>query len=104
HVFPGELPGMSSDDVRGMLIEGTGSRKYGLLKRDQESPDAVRPDNAAVAAVIERAAGLPLYVHFVVEDILKGSFRFGDLEHRLPPGLEAYYDDLLRRLSIGDLQ
>jgi hypothetical protein len=56
-----------------------------------------------VQAVVERAQGLPLYVRFVVEDVLAGHFRFRDLPRQLPPSLRAYYDDLLRRLAVGDL-
>jgi len=110
HVFPGAegLPRMRSDDVRGLLLDRTGSLKYDLLRLDQEKagkgptePDVV---NAAIEAVVQKAEGLPLYVRFVVEDVLAGHFRFADLETRLPKSLEAYYDDLLKRLSIGALQ
>jgi hypothetical protein len=102
-VFPGGLGEMASDDVRAMLLDGTGSLKYDLLKLDDETPGG-RPGNSAVAAVVGRAGGLPLYVRFVIEDVLAGHFAFAELERRLPPGLSAYYDELLRRMSIGDLQ
>src|SRR5580698_1393449 len=61
-------------------------------------------ENPVVSAIVERAEGLPLYVHHVLEDVRSGHFRFADLPHKLPRGLSAYYDDLLRRMSIGDLQ
>jgi WD40 repeat protein len=124
HVFADGLPFMSPDDIRSLLIEGTLSRKYDLLRRDQEHPvpGLEKPVivNAAVDAIVQKACiqsrdeqgeegkkrtgGLPLYVRFVVEDILAGHLRFEDLEQKMPPSLEAYYDDLLRRLSLGDLQ
>lgn len=107
HVFPGGLPAMSPNDIRGMLLDRTGSLKYRLLPLDAEylSPDgAVKVVNAAVDAVVQRARGLPLYVHFVVQDILAGHFRFEELPFRLPDNLNNYYDDMLRRLSIGELQ
>ncbi len=106
HVFPDGLPAMSADDVRAMLLDETGALKYQLLSLDAEGTGAdgrAEVVNAAVHAVVERAAGLPLYVHFVVQDVLAGHFRVEDLPHRLPPGLSAYYDDLLQRLAIGDL-
>jgi len=60
--------------------------------------------NRAIDAIVARAEGLPLYVRHVLADLRSGHFRVADLPHKLPPGLSAYYDDLLRRLSIGDLQ
>lgn len=110
HVFPTGvgLPPMTRDDIRGLLIDRTGSLKYDLLRLDREEVAGGEPAasiiNVAVDAVVARAEGLPLYVRFVVEDILSGHFSFAELSTRLPPGLEAYYDDLLKRLSIGALQ
>jgi hypothetical protein len=108
-IFPDGLPFMSDTDIRGMLIDRTGALKYDLLRLDLEGSDEPRESvpgvvNRAVGAVVQRARGLPLYVHFVIEDVLAGHFRFAELESRLPPTLNAYYDDLLRRLSIGELQ
>ena len=108
-VFPGGLPTMRDEDIRGMLVDDTGSLKYGLLQRDTETIDArtgqAAVDNPVVRAVCDRAAGLPLLVHFVIQDLLSGHFSFANLESQLPPpGLESYYDDLLRRVPIGELQ
>jgi hypothetical protein len=109
-VFPGGLPVMSDVDIRGMLVDDTGSLKYGLLRRDMEIKDARTGEatvvNSAVSAVCDRAKGLPLLVHFVIQDLLSGHFSFEKLESQLPPpGLVAYYDDLLlRSVSIGELQ
>ena len=102
HLFTGGLPTMTDEDIRALLLESTLSRKYDLLALDAEEDGEVR--NAALEAVVQRAQGLPLYVHYVVQDILSGHYRFADLAHRLPPSLSDYYDDLLRRLAIGDLQ
>ena len=107
HLFPEGLPAMSEADIRGMLLDESGSLKYKLLPLDTEVKDEsgkVKVVNTSVEAVVKRAAGLPLYVHFVIEDINAGHFRFEELEHRLPPGLNEYYNDLLLRLSIGELQ
>jgi WD40 repeat protein len=110
HVFPGGLPAMSKDDIRGMLLEGTHERKYECLGMDKEksivdSRGVARTvvENDALDAVNERAAGLPLFVRFVVEDVKSRQFDFADFVEKLPDGLSAYYDDLLRRLSISDL-
>jgi len=107
HIFPNGLPPMDAADIRSMLLETTGSLKYGLLSLDEERnvPDRTAAViNNAVNAVATRAQGLPLYVHFVIEDILAGNFRFEDLEERLPPGLAGYYGDLLQRYGMGDLR
>ena len=102
HLFPQGLPAMTDADIRALLLESTWSRKYDLLALDREEDGKVK--NPAVEAVVQRAQGLPLYVHYVIEDISSGHYRFADLPQRLPPSLSDYYDDLLRRLSIGDLQ
>jgi hypothetical protein len=104
HVFPGGLPAMSDDDIRAMLIDGTGALKYDLLALDDEPVPGQAPGNAAVNAVVEQAKGLPLYVHFVVQDVLARHFHVRELAQRLPPSLDAYYFDLLDRLGIGDLK
>jgi WD40 repeat protein len=104
HVFAGGLPPMAEADIRSMLLDGTGSLKCDLLALDSEGEESGRVTNRAVSAVVERAGGLPLYVHHVAQDVLTGHCRFADLERRLPPGLAAYYDDLLGRLAVGDLQ
>jgi len=103
HLFPGGLPQMSADDIRGLLLDRLGKHKYRLLDLDEERDGRV--GNGLVEAVVERAAGLPLYVHHLVEDILVGHFVVSrDLAGRLPRGLEEYYDDLLSRQSVGWLQ
>lgn len=34
HIFPGGLPGMTSQEIRGLLVDGTGMLKYRLVARD----------------------------------------------------------------------
>ncbi len=99
HLFAGGLERMRPVDIRAMLVEGTAKLKYDLLKRDDE-----RNGNALVNAVAAQADGLPLYVRFVVEDVLAGHLTFDEsLPGKLPRGLSAYYDDMLRRFTIGEL-
>jgi len=109
HVFPTEheqygLPPMSHDDIRGMLLDSTGAFKYDLLARDRQSTAALQITNDVVDAIVERAAGLPLYVRLVVQDVIDGTFVIANLASTLPRSLNEYYDELMRRLSIGELQ
>ena len=102
-LFSNGLPPMTNDDIRSMLLEsGTGRLKYDFLRLDHEDGDQVH--NVALQAIVDRAEGLPLFVHHVIEDLRSQHFRIQELPHRLPQGLSAYYDDLLRRMSVGDLQ
>ena len=92
---------MVPDDVRAMMLDQTGSLKYDLLRRDERAGEDVT--NAAVQAVVARAGGLPLYVRLVIQDVLADEVRFSDLEHHLPPSLGAYYERLLQRYAVSDL-
>ncbi len=98
---PGGLPPMSDADIRAMLLEGAEGERLALLARDREEPDRVTND--AVEAVARRAAGLPVYVKLVLDDLLTGKVRVDRLDE-LPASLEAYYEELLRRCGIDDLQ
>jgi tetratricopeptide (TPR) repeat protein len=101
-LFPGGLPPMSPNDVRGMLLDVPGDLKYGLLRRDSvQSTNQV--SNPFVETVVQNARGLPLYVRCVIEDVLAGECSFHD-ERRLPRGLSEYYRRILERLSVGDIQ
>ncbi len=102
HVFKDGLPAMNDADIRGLLLEETARLKYELLALDID--DAGHVTNRAIESVIRRAQGLPLYVHLVVQDLLAGHLRADELDRKLPASLNAYYDDLLRRMAIGDLQ
>lgn len=106
HLFEAGLPPMSDADIRAILTEETGALKYDLLGLDREiltNEGGSRVTNVFVDAVVARASGLPLYVHYVVQDLIIGELSFADLPTRLPPGLNAYFDLLLQRLSIGDM-
>lgn len=105
HVFEEGVPPLSSEDIRAMMLEQPGEMKYGLLKRDVEqiTADRERTQNPFVESVVENAKGLPLYVRFVIDDLIRGVYDFND-EKRLPDGLADYYQRILNRLSIGDLQ
>jgi hypothetical protein len=104
HLFPGGLPPMSAGDLRAMLYRELGETKYPLLGLDLRDASG-NVTNPLVDAILARSEGLPLYIHFLVEDLLTGRFQSGpDLIGQLPRGLVAYYDDLLRSLGLGALQ
>src|SRR5262249_41489796 len=81
-----------------------GDQKYELLGLDRRDADG-NVTNALVEAIVAKSEGLPLYVRFLVEDLLTGHFELtGRLKSKLPQGLAAYYEDLLERTGIDDVQ
>lgn len=101
HVFPGGLPGLTPTEIRELIDARVGRRLRELLRHDEDAGDGVR--NALVDAIAERAAGLPLYVHFVCEDLLSGQLPFdGTLPSRLPNKLEDYFEKLLKEAEADD--
>src|SRR5262249_29999449 len=95
---------MGTGDVRALLYQQLGERKYDLLGLDRRD-EAGGVTNPLVEAIVERSEGLPLYVRFLVEDLLTGHFELtGQLRRKLPQGLAAYYEDLLDRAQIDDVQ
>ena len=101
-LFPQGLPPMSTDDIRAMVLEKIGPLRKKLLAGDKEKGDSVV--NPFIDLVTMRAAGLPLYVKYVIGDVLSGKCRVLDGQEDLPESLHAYHEDLLRRLAVGDLQ
>ena len=96
-----ELKGMSAPDIREMLMQGLdGAKAKGLIKQDNDENANAPPANAYIEAILEKAEGLPLYVHYVIEDILTNQKTF-DIK-QLPAGLTAYYTEMLERLGISD--
>ena len=89
---------MSENDIRSMLLDGLARLKYEILSKDSDSGE-----NHAVRVIVKRAEGLPLYVHYILDDLLSGQFRVSELSTRLPQGIISYYDDVMTRLSLGDL-
>jgi WD40 repeat protein len=99
--FPDGLPKMDAGDIRTLLLERIGPLRKYLLRHDQEQGERI--GNPFVEKVAQAAAGVPLYVKYVINDIFAGRYRVLDGHERLPPSLSAYYEELLRRLSVGDL-
>ena len=102
NLFPQGLPPMSNDDIRAMVLEKIGPLRKKLLAGDKEKGDSVI--NPFIDLVTVRAAGLPLYVKYVIGDVLSAKYRVLDGQEDLPDSLHAYHEELLRRLAVGDLQ
>ena len=101
HLFPQGLPPLSAPDLRAMLLEGLAGARQSLIARDEDSPQGVH--NPFVERVVACAAGLPLYVHLLLEDLRGGRLTVHD-EDRLPRGLVAYYDTLMAGIGLADLK
>ena len=101
HLFPQGLPPLSAPDLRAMLLEGLAGARQSLVARDEDSPQGVH--NPFVERVVACAAGLPLYVHLLLEDLRGGRLTVHD-EDRLPRGLVAYYDTLMAGIGLADLK
>jgi hypothetical protein len=99
-IFPGGLPLMREGDIRTMILERTGPLRRILLARDAETAGAVRND--AIERITRAAGGLPLYVNYVIGDLLARRISLETLD-RLPPTLAAYHERLLERGRVGDL-
>jgi len=100
-VFPNGLPPMHAGDIRTLLLERIGPLRKRLLRQDTEEGERIA--NPFVDKVERLSEGLPLYVKYVIDDIHAGRYRMLDAGEALPPGLHAYHEALLRRLSIGSL-
>ena len=101
-LFPEGLPPMSQEDIRGMILEKIGPLRKKLIRQDLEKGEAVV--NPFIDLVTHRADGLPLYVKYVIGDVLSGKYRVLDGDEDLPDSLHAYHEELLKRLGVGDLQ
>jgi len=101
-LFENGLPPMSAGDIRTMILNKIGPLRKKLLVQDHEQGEQVI--NPFIELVTKRAAGLPLYVKYVIGDVLAGKYRVLDAHEDLPASLHAYHEDLLRRLGVGDLQ
>lgn len=94
------LEPMSTAEVRAMFLQALqGGKERGLLRRDDDPDPSLPPRNRYVESVLARAEGCPLYVHYVIEDILAGQLPLR--EDRLPAGLDAYYVEMLDRVGLS---
>jgi WD40 repeat protein len=98
--FPNGLPPMSIDDIRAMLLERTGGIRKRLLAIERESGGAIH--NSFIDGVVKRSEGLPLYINYVVGDLNAGKLS-PEQSGVLPASLHAYHEQLLTRVSVGDV-
>jgi hypothetical protein len=100
--YPDGLPPMRIKDIRGMLFEKIGPLRKKLLQKDKEiGGDIVNP---FIELVAKRADGLPLYVKYVIGDVLSGRYTEFHGNVDLPETLHAYHEQLIDGLGIGDLK
>ncbi|HAS50345.1 MAG TPA: hypothetical protein DCS21_00740, partial [Gammaproteobacteria bacterium] len=102
HPFPEGLPLMREGDIRAMLLDKlNGELRKRLVGQDRERGQQVI--NPFIEKVATAAHGLPLYVQYVINDIWAGRYRMLDAGERLPPSLNAYHEEHLRRCSVSSL-
>jgi hypothetical protein len=90
---------MSRNDIRSLLLEGLDRARGRLLALDLEVGGSVV--NGFVGRVAERSEGVPLYVRFVLGDLLSGKRDVVADPNWLPTKLEGYYEEMLERLTVG---
>ena len=102
-LFSGDgLPPMNEGDIRTMLLENVGLQRRRLLLNDREQSGLVT--NPFVEKVAKCADGLPLYVTYVIGDVLSNRLRALDAGEKLPPSLDLYHEELLQRCGLGPLR
>lgn len=104
--FPQGLNPLTEQEAREMILEKIGPLRKKLLMEDCEiERDGERVIvNNFVEKVTENAKGLPIYVKYVIGDILSGRMRGLDVGERLPDSLRDYHKNLLLRCNIGPMQ
>jgi len=100
--FPEGLPRMTEDEVRGMLLEKIGPLRKRLLALDNEQGDE-KLVNVFIARVTANAAGLPIYVRYVIGDALSDKLILATYTD-LPPSLADYHERMLESYELGDLR
>ncbi|RMG23557.1 MAG: NACHT domain-containing protein [Methanobacteriota archaeon] len=101
-LFENGLPPMSDADVRSMLLEKIGPIRKRLILQDRES-NSGQIENPFIKQVLKNSKGFPIYVAYVIGDILSNRYRYFDGKEKLPPSLEKYHEELLKRCEVGIL-
>jgi len=96
-----ELPGMSDNEIRGLLLQGLGRRARDIIMLDADNESGEGATNPYIQRVVERAAGKPLYIGLLIKDIAENKARI-DPDARLPASMEGFYEQLLARQGLSD--
>jgi WD40 repeat protein len=99
-----ELKPMQADDIREMIAAKIGPKIGKLIAKDEDSEDGKRATNRFIEAVVRKAKGLPLYVRFVIGEVLKNHLRRlnEDDAESLPDSLDQYFETQVKRYLLGD--
>jgi len=85
HVFKNGLPKLRQENIRSMIIEKIGPLRKKLLRDDRLKGDnEVHP---FIEKVVEYSEGLPLYVNYIIGDILSNKITSFGPEKKLPPSI-----------------
>ena len=98
--WPKGLPRMTEGDIHEMLLEQLGRLRKRLIQGDRDEGERVV--NGFVRRVAECAEGMPIYVRYVVSDVL-GRRIAPEAASPLPPSLAAYHEVILERYGISDI-
>ena len=100
-IFPHHLPPLDKATIRNMLLEKIGYIRKKLLIKDVDTNDQVT--NPFIENICKNSEGYPLYVTYVIRDILAGRIKELNIQD-LPPSLSAYHQELIKRAGVGSLQ
>lgn len=90
---------MRLEDVRTMLLEGlAGSMRDKLIDKDREAGNRVL--NPFIERVAAYADGLPIYVHYVLDDAANNRLTDFDENAPLPESIKDYHNRLIGHLSL----
>jgi len=101
-LFSEGLPRLDANEVRAMLEMELTSKNLlkKLVQSDSENtPTDVIPENRYVQKVLKHSEGLPLYIHFLIEDLKLGKRELDGDE--LPDSLRAYYNEIMDRIGLS---
>ncbi|MDN5300407.1 MAG: hypothetical protein PWP51_2960 [Clostridiales bacterium] len=92
-IFEEGVPPMSRDDVRELLIQKMGRLRKRLILTDVDHEDEVI--NPFIEHAVRASKGLPIYLKYLVGDILSGKIKAFDGSYPLPQSIDQYYQQLL---------
>ncbi|MGX6443610.1 NACHT domain-containing protein [Neobacillus sp. K501] len=99
-VFPEGVPGMEKSDIQSMIYEKIGLLRKKVIIREFEQDTFVI--NPFVEQVWKYSKGIPLYVTYVIGDILSNKIKeFDGHSDVLPPSIFHYHQELVKRCSVG---